>query len=35
MMKKQFLRFEYEEALDPKSRELVALAAAAAAGCRH
>ena len=30
-----FLNFEFEEVLDPKSRELVALAAAAAAGCRH
>ena len=35
MGKEIFLNFEFEDALDPKSRELVALAAASAAGCRH
>jgi len=35
MIRKEFLRFQYEEVLDDKTRELVALAAAAAAGCRH
>ena len=35
MAKNQILRFEYEEVLDPKTRELCVLSAAAAAGCRH
>ena len=30
-----FLNFEYDDVLDPKTRELAALAASAAAGCRH
>lgn len=31
-----FMRFEYRDgALDPKTRELVLLAAAAVASCRH
>ena len=34
-MKRQFLKFEYEEVLEPKTRELISLGAAAAAGCRH
>jgi alkylhydroperoxidase/carboxymuconolactone decarboxylase family protein YurZ len=35
MGKKQFMRFEYEEVLDPKVRELVALSASLVAGCTH
>lgn len=35
MIKKQFMRFEYEETLEPKVRELVALSAALVAGCSH
>jgi len=34
-VKNQFLRFQYEEVLDDKTRELVQLAAALVAGCRH
>ncbi len=30
-----FLHFEFEEVLDPRTRELCALAAAAAGGCGH
>ncbi|MDW7711399.1 MAG: carboxymuconolactone decarboxylase family protein [Deferrisomatales bacterium] len=35
MTREKFLQFEYEDALDPKTRELCALAAAAAGGCAH
>jgi len=35
MGRQTFLQFEYEDALDPKTRELCALAAAAAGGCGH
>jgi alkylhydroperoxidase/carboxymuconolactone decarboxylase family protein YurZ len=31
----EFGHFEYVETLDPKTRELAALAAAAAGGCSH
>ncbi len=34
-MAPQILQFEYSEVLDPKTRELCALAAAAAGGCAH
>ena len=35
MGKQTFLSFEYSEVLDPKTRELCALAAGAAGGCGH
>ena len=35
MARQTFLQFEYEDALDAKTRELCALAAAAAGGCGH
>lgn len=35
MGRQRFLQFEYDEVLDPKTRELCALAAAVAAGCGH
>jgi len=35
MKRESFLQFEYADALDPKTRELCALAAAAAGGCGH
>jgi len=35
MSRQTFLQFEYEEVLDPRTRELCALAAAAAGGCGH
>jgi alkylhydroperoxidase/carboxymuconolactone decarboxylase family protein YurZ len=35
MAKQVFLRFEYEDVLDAKTRELSALAASAVAGCSH
>ncbi len=31
----EILRFEFDQVLDPKTRELCALAAAAAGGCAH
>ncbi len=35
MAKGAFLQFEFEDVLDPKTRELCALAAAVSGGCRH
>jgi alkylhydroperoxidase/carboxymuconolactone decarboxylase family protein YurZ len=35
MAKQTFLSFEFGDVLDPKTRELCALAAAAAGGCGH
>lgn len=35
MSRHTFLHFEYDDVLDPKTRELCALAAAAAGGCSH
>jgi alkylhydroperoxidase/carboxymuconolactone decarboxylase family protein YurZ len=35
MAKQNILQFEYSDALDAKTRELCALAAAAAAQCSH
>lgn len=35
MAKQTFLKFQYADVLDPKTRELCALAAAAAGGCGH
>ncbi|RMG97429.1 MAG: hypothetical protein D6708_01455 [Candidatus Dadabacteria bacterium] len=31
----EILKFQFEDVLDPKTRELCALAAAAAGGCAH
>ena len=33
--RREFLRFQYREVLDDKTRELVQLAAALVAGCEH
>ncbi|HSH71302.1 MAG TPA: carboxymuconolactone decarboxylase family protein [Deferrisomatales bacterium] len=35
MSEPSILKFEFTEVLDPKTRELCALAAAAAGGCAH
>lgn len=35
MAKQAILKFEFDDVLDPKTRELCALAAAAAGGCSH
>lgn len=35
MTTQSFLSFEFSDVLDPKTRELCALAAAAGGGCRH
>lgn len=35
MSRQSILRFEYDDVLDPKTRELCALAAAASGGCSH
>ena len=35
MAKQAILKFEFDDVLDPKTRELCALAAAAAGGCAH
>ena len=35
LSRQNILKFEFDDVLDPKTRELCALAAAAAGGCSH